>query len=62
MRGKGDKLAIWLADASQPDSITTVGKMIKELLKIDPDKTIGFLIHSEEKARFSRLPKKNLVV
>ena len=31
VRGKGDKLAIWLADASQPDSITRIGKMIKEV-------------------------------
>ena len=58
MRGKGDKLAIWLADASQPDSITSVGKMIKETLELV--KTIGFLTHSEEKAKFPT--KKNWVV
>jgi len=32
VRGKGDKLAVWLADASQPDSILRIGKMIKERL------------------------------
>jgi len=58
VRGKGDKLAIWLADASQPDSITRIGKMIKERLEIDPDQTIGFNIHSEEKARSSSAKKK----
>jgi len=58
VRGKGDKLAIWLADASQPDSITRIGKMIKERLEIDPDQTIGFNIHSEEKARASSAKKK----
>merc|ERR1712198_594098 len=50
VRGKGDKLAVWLADASQPDSILRIGKMIKERLGIDPDQTIGFNIHNEEKA------------
>ena len=58
VRPRGDKLAIWLADASQPDSITRIGKMIKERLEIDPDQTIGFNIHSEEKARSSSAKKK----
>merc|ERR1712212_699524 len=50
VRAKGDKLAVWLADAGQPDGITRIGKMIKERLGIDPDQTIGFNIHNEEKA------------
>merc|ERR1711970_1297358 len=50
VRAKGDKLAVWLADASQPDGILRIGKMIKERLGIDPDQTIGFNIHNEEKA------------
>ena len=50
VRPRGDKLAIWLADASQPDSIIKVGSMIKEQLEIPPRKTIGFNVHSEEKA------------
>ena len=59
VRGKGDKLAVWLADASQPDSILRIGKMIKERLNIDPDQTIGFNIHNEEKARPSSSAKKS---
>ena len=51
VRAKGDKLALWLADASQADSILRIGKMIKERLSIDPEQTIGFNIHNEEKAR-----------
>ena len=51
VRAKGDKLAVWLADASQPDSILRIGKMIKERLSIDPEQTIGFSIHNEEKVR-----------
>jgi len=59
VRGKGDKLAVWLADASQPDSILRIGKMIKERLGIDPEQTIGFNIHNEEKARPSSSAKKS---
>merc|ERR1712088_148823 len=62
VRGKGDKLAVWLADASQPDSILRIGKMIKERLDIDPEQTIGFNIHSEEKARPGREAKKKFYV
>merc|ERR1712227_724226 len=50
VRAKGDKLAVWLADAGQPDGILRIGKMIKERLGIDPEQTIGFNIHNEEKA------------
>merc|ERR1711874_550641 len=62
VRGKGDKLAVWLADASQPDSILRIGKMIKERPGIDPEQTIGFNIHSEEKARPGREAKKKFYV
>merc|ERR1712200_286649 len=55
-------LAVWLADASQPDSILRIGKMIKERLNIDPEQTIGFNIHNEEKARPGREAKKKVYV
>ena len=53
---------MWLADASQPDSILRIGKMIKERLGIDPEQTIGFNIHNEEKARPGREAKKKFYV
>ena len=62
VRAKGDKLAIWLADASQPDGILRIGKMIKERLGIDPEQTIGFNIHNEEKARPGSSTKKKFYV
>jgi len=62
VRGKGDKLAVWLADASQQDSIVRIGKMIKERLGIDPEQTIGFNIHNEEKARPGSSTKKKFFV
>jgi len=50
VRAKGDKLGVWLADSSQPDSILRIGKMLKERLGIDPGERIGFNIHAEEKS------------
>lgn len=50
VRNKGDKLGVWLADSSQPDSILRIGKMLKERLGIDPGEKIGFNIHADEKA------------
>jgi len=49
VRAKGDKFGVWLADASQPDSVVRIGKMIKERLGTDPLQTIGFTAHNDEK-------------
>jgi len=62
VRAKGDKLAVWLADASQSDSILRIGKMVKERLGIDPEQTIGFNIHNEEKTRPSSSSKRKFLV
>jgi len=62
VRGKGDKLAVWLADASQPESVLRIGKMIKERLGIDPEQTVSFNIHNEEKVRPGSSSKRKLYV
>lgn len=62
VRYKGDKLAVWLADASQEDSVVRIGKMVKERLGVDPDQTIGFNIHNEEKVRNGSSFKKKIFV
>jgi len=62
VRTKGDKLAVWLADAGQPDGILRIGKMIKERLGIDPEQTIGFNIHNEEKTATRSANKKKFFV
>jgi len=51
VRAKGDKLAVWLADAGEQESVTRIGKMIKERLGVDPAVNICFNVHSEEKAK-----------
>jgi len=51
MRMKMDKIAIWLADASQSESIMAIGKTLKEkLVNLDLTTTIGFNVHQDEKA------------
>ena len=51
VRGKGDKVAIWLADAEEINPIIKVGEMMKEKLGMYSMQKIGFSVHSEEKAR-----------
>jgi len=49
IRGRTDKLAVWLADATHQESVMRIGRMIKQRLGIDTNTTIGFNIHHEEK-------------
>jgi len=49
VRQRTDKIAVWLADASHHESILRIGKMLKQRLGLDPNITIGFNVHHEEK-------------
>jgi len=49
VRMRTDKLAVWLSDASQPESIMDIGKQLKERLDLDTTTTIGFNVHQDEK-------------
>ena len=49
VRAKGDKLGVWLADASQSNSVVRIGKMIKERIDSDPVQTIWFIAHNDDK-------------
>ena len=51
VRGKGDKVAIWLSDSEAVNPINKIGEMMKEKLGIYSMQKIGFSVHSEEKAR-----------
>ena len=57
VRGKGDKLAVWLADAGEEESVLYIGRMIKKKLMIEQDQTIQFSVHNEEKARMAGIKK-----
>lgn len=63
VRAKADRLAIWLADASQPDSLLRIGKMIKERLRIDPSERVSFKVHDDERTKEkSGIKRQKLVV
>ena len=49
VRGKGDKLAVWMADTGT--NVIKVGKEIKQRLGIKEEQTIAFNTHREEKVR-----------
>jgi len=50
IRGRMDKLALWLADAEEEESVRRIGKALKHRLAIGEDENIGFNVHSDEKA------------
>ena len=50
-RVKGDKLAMWLVDCRDMNTVTNIKKRIKGRLGISTENTIQFKIHSEEQAR-----------
>jgi len=47
IRGGTDKIAVWLADSTQSESILRIGSMLKEKLGLRA--TIGFSVHNDEK-------------
>ena len=49
VRGKGDKLAVWMADTGP--NVIKIGKEIKQRLGIKEEQTIAFNTHREEKVR-----------
>ncbi|XP_044739125.1 eukaryotic translation initiation factor 4E-1A-like isoform X2 [Chrysoperla carnea] len=51
IRGKGDKIALWTADASNTKAVLEIGKTLKERLKISPKITIGYQIHKDTMAK-----------
>ncbi len=47
VRNRGNKIGIWLSDASRGDSVLEVGKVIRERLGIDPGLTLLFEAHED---------------
>ncbi|XP_077999698.1 eukaryotic translation initiation factor 4E-1A-like [Glandiceps talaboti] len=47
IRNKGDKIAVWTADASKSEATTKVGRRLKERLNLPPKFIIGFQAHSD---------------
>ncbi len=62
VRNKGDKIGIWLGDASRGESVLEVGRMIKERLGIDPKVPLGFEAHQDTMKKAGSVAKNRYVV
>ena len=51
IRMRTDKLAVWLGDASQEESVTAIGRMLRQRLELDTKTSLSFTVHSEEKTQ-----------
>lgn len=47
IRPKGDKLAVWTADAKNPENNMKIGRTLKQRLNIPKTVTIGFQAHTD---------------
>jgi len=57
VRGKGDKIAMWLCDAKPQDSIVRIGQKLKKRLGIDDKTLIGYEVHSDTMAKQGSMAK-----
>jgi len=62
VRGKGDKMGMWLGDSTVGESIITVGKKVKERLNIENQVTLGFEVHQDTMKRSGSTAKNRFVV
>lgn len=62
VRPKGDKIGIWCADQRNAEAIISIGKKIKERLKIDPKTTVGFEAHNDTKTKSGSTARNRFVV
>lgn len=62
VRPKGDKIGMWLGDSTASESITTVGRRVKERLGIDPQVTLGFEAHQDTMKKSGSTAKNRFVV
>jgi translation initiation factor 4E len=62
VRNKGDKIGMWLGDATQQESITNIGKKVKERLGIDARTTLGFEAHQDTMKKSGSTAKNRYVV
>ena len=49
MKPSKNKMAVWVSDASDPNSVIRIGKMLKGKLGLKSPSSIRFNIHNDEK-------------
>jgi len=47
IRGKGDKIGVWLGNAKMASSIMAIGKALKERMGLGSDNLLGFEVHED---------------
>ncbi|XP_017773812.1 PREDICTED: eukaryotic translation initiation factor 4E-1A isoform X2 [Nicrophorus vespilloides] len=47
IRGKGDKIGIWTADATNSEGVKEIGRKLKDRLHIKQKDTIGYQVHKD---------------
>eukprot|EP00095_Tigriopus_kingsejongensis_P001720 maker-scaffold539_size142544-snap-gene-0.21 protein:Tk01720 transcript:maker-scaffold539_size142544-snap-gene-0.21-mRNA-1 annotation:"eukaryotic translation initiation factor 4e" len=62
VRGKGDKIGMWMGDASKGESIRSVGKQVKDRLSIDNTTTLGFEAHQDTMKKSGSTTKNRFLV
>lgn len=62
IRPKGDKIGMWLGDASQGESIITVGNKVKQRLGMDHKVNLGFEAHQDTMKKSGSTAKNRFVV
>jgi len=62
IRNKGDKIAMWLCDSKQGESILKIGSKMKERLGIDAKVKLGFEAHQDTMNKSGSTAKNKYVV
>ncbi len=62
VRNKGDKIGIWLGDASKAESVLEVGRIMKERLGIAPKVLLGFEAHQDTMRKAGSVAKNRYIV
>jgi translation initiation factor 4E len=62
VRGKGDKIAVWTADARKAEPNVRIGRKLKERLNIPSKITIGFQAHVDTMSKAGSTAKNRFTV
>jgi translation initiation factor 4E len=62
IRNKGDKLGLWTGDASKQEVTKTIGKVLKERLKVPPRIVLGFQSHADTMVKAGSTTKNRYTV
>ncbi|GLV38801.1 eukaryotic translation initiation factor 4E1 [Carabus blaptoides fortunei] len=62
IRGKGDKIGIWTADATKSNAVIEIGRKLKERLQIASKVSIGYQIHKDTMVKAGSVTKNTYTI